>query len=130
MRIIVNIALVMAFAILFQLFLPWWSISLAAALVAFVRGGHVVESFVSAFLALFLLWAGYAWYIDQSSAHILSSKVALLLQLPSPTLLVSLSGLLGGLVAGLGGLTAHYLREQLLSYYQPRPEEAVSEVRK
>jgi hypothetical protein len=41
------------------------------------------QAFVAGFCAVFLVWFGYAFYIDHNNNHLLSSKIIQLFQLPN-----------------------------------------------
>jgi hypothetical protein len=94
------------------LFLPWWSIAIAAFIVALAIPNKPRVSFLSGFLALFLLWALLAVYISTNNNDLLAHKVSLLiLKMDSPAILILITGLIGGLVAGFAALTASYIRK-------------------
>jgi len=68
-------------------------------------------SFLSGFLGVFLLWAGLAWWIDSKNNSILSERIAHVLPLGGNSmLLILVTGLVGGLVAGFAALSGAYLR--------------------
>ena len=94
-----------------SLFLPWWGIAIAALLVAAIVHQKAGKAFVSGLLGVFLLWAGLAWWIDMKNNSVLSHKVASVLPLGGNTLLIIVvTGLVGGLVAGFAALSGSYLR--------------------
>lgn len=85
---------------LFEQFLPWWSVALAAALSGFfIRAPY---SFLCGFLAIAMLWLAKAWVIDNQSAQPLVSQVATLLMMQSKWMLIAVTGMTGGLAGGLG----------------------------
>lgn len=93
------------------LFLPWWGIAIAALAVAAIIHQKAGKAFLTGFLGAFLLWVGLAWWIDMKNDGVLSKKVASILPLGgNPILLIILTGLVAGLVAGFGALTGSYLR--------------------
>lgn len=93
-------------------YLPWWSIALAAFLVAVVIPQKPLKSFLCGFLSLFLLWIVLALYIDRGNQHILSMKIAeLLFKSHSHALIMSVTGLVAGLVGGFAALSGAYLRQ-------------------
>lgn len=93
-------------------YLPWWSIAVVAFVVALFITQKPFPSFLAAFLALFLLWAGLASYIDIKNQHLLAGKISqLLFQTKSHYLLILVTGLAGGLVAGFAALTASFVRK-------------------
>jgi hypothetical protein len=90
---------------------PWWAIAPVAFIIALAVPQKPGFAFLSAFLALFFLWGGLASYIDVKNKHILAGKLAeLFFGKPSHYLLIALTSLAGGLVAGFSALTASLLR--------------------
>ena len=65
------------------------------------------------FTAISLLWMIVATLIDVRTNAILSTKIAPLLGFQSSTLLILLTGLVGGMVGGLGALSGQQLRALL-----------------
>lgn len=110
MRFLVSVILTIAFAFFAGLILPWWSIALAAFIVAlFIRQSPLL-SLLSGFLSLLLLWGGLAWWINMNNQGILSKKIALILPLNGSTfLLILITALVGALVAGLAAMTGSFL---------------------
>ncbi len=93
-----------------QLYLPFWSMALAAFFVAvFFRYKLGLASFFAGFLAAFFLWCAYAYTLDSENGAILSSKLEELFKL-NRTYLPYVSGLIGGLLGGFGALTGTTLR--------------------
>ena len=94
------------------LFLPWWIIAIAGFLVAFGIPQKAGLSFLTGFLALFFLWAGLSYWTSTANNHLLAHKISLLfLKVDNPLLLIFLTGLIGGLVAGFGSLTGRLTRK-------------------
>ena len=93
------------------LFFPWWSVAVAAFLVAVFIPQKPMNAFITAFLALFMLWGGQSLIIDIGNNHLLSAKVAAILPLGgSPLAITLLTALVGGLVGGLAALTGSFVR--------------------
>lgn len=91
-------------------YLPWWSIAIAAFVVAVVIPQKPGKAFLVGFLSLFLLWMFLALYIDMGNQHILSMKIAeLLFKSHSHALIMSATGLVAGLVGGFAALSGAYL---------------------
>jgi len=114
MKFIVAIILTafLSYAVGLFTILPWYSFVFCALIVAVAVHQKPWKAFLSGFIALALLWAGLAFRIDNLNEHILSVKVATILPLQGSTLvLIIITGLIGGLVAGLGALTGSYLRK-------------------
>ena len=111
MKFLVATLLTALLAFISGLFLPWWGIAIAALLVALVVPQDAGKAFLSGLLGVFLLWAGLAWWIDMKNNGVLSKKIAMVLPLGGNTLyLVLLTGIIGGLVAGLAAMSGSFLR--------------------
>ena len=118
----ILVTALMAFAA--GLYLPWWGIALASFLVSAAIPQKPAFSFLSGFLGVFLLWEVLAWWIDNKNNGILSQKVANLFGLGgSSVLLIVITSIIGGLVAGFAALAGTYLRR--LVYPVPPSADAV-----
>lgn len=113
MKLLVAIILTAVLAFVAGLYLPWWSLAIAAFLSALLihqRGG---KAFLSGFLGVFILWAFLAWWIDMKNQGILSKKVADIFHLGgSSFLLILVTALIGALVAGFAAISGSYLRSR------------------
>lgn len=110
MRFTVQMVVIVVLGVFLELFLPWWSVALAA----FV-GGALVNTrmnFLGGFLAISALWLGKAMIMDLSTDSDLTARVAMIFMLHSKTLLVLLTMLLGGLVGGFAAMTGGALRKK------------------
>lgn len=93
------------------LYLPWWSVAIAAFAVALLVHQKGGKAFLAGFTGVFLLWAGLAWWIDSKNQSLLSEKIALVLPLGgSSMLLILVTALLGGLTGGFAAMSGSYLR--------------------
>ena len=112
MKFMVSLILTALLSFAACLFLPWWSIALAAFIVAALIPQKPGRSFFTGFLALFLLWGVLSFRISNANEHILSHKVSMLmLNMDSPYLLMLATAVIGALVAGLAALTGSFLRK-------------------
>lgn len=91
--------------------LPWWSFAVCAFLVALAVHQKGWKAFLSAFLALAILWGCLAAYYDLRNEHLLSAKIAALLSIGNSLVLILVTSFVGGLVAGFAALTGSYLRK-------------------
>lgn len=111
MKMIVAIILTALLAFAGGLYLQWWSLAIAAFIIALVIPQRPFKALLSGFLGVFLLWAVLAWWIDLKNEGILSKKIASVLPLGgSSILLLLVTAFVGGLVAGFAALTGSYLR--------------------
>lgn len=111
MKSIAAIILTGLLAFLGGIYLPWWSIALAGFIIALLVPQRAGKSFLSGFLAVFLLWALLAWWIDMKNESILSKRIAEVLPLGGNSyLMILVTAFVGGLVAGCASLCGSYLR--------------------
>ena len=111
MKFIASIILTALLSFCACLFFPWWSIAIVAFLVAALIPQAPLVSFISGFIALFLLWGALSFWISINNDHILAHRVSLLIfKVDNPFLLIIVTALIGALVAGFAALTAAYIR--------------------
>ena len=111
MKFITAIILTALLAFISGLFLPWWGIAITSLLIAVLVHQKAGKAFLSGMLGVFILWAGLAWWIDMKNNGVLSKKIATVLPLGGNSLLLILvTGLIGGLVAGFAAMSGSYLR--------------------
>ncbi|HMR39299.1 MAG TPA: hypothetical protein PKA90_02605 [Ignavibacteria bacterium] len=93
------------------IFLPWWSIAVVAFLVSLIIPMKPVKAFSCGFLSLFLLWGGLGFFISSNNGNILAQKISqLMIFMNSPVLLIILTGIIAGMVAGFASLSGSFLR--------------------
>ncbi len=99
-------------AYLINLILPWWGIAITGLILGFQLKPTSGKAFGIGFLALFLLWGGQAFYIHVANDGILSTRIAEMLSVGSPILVVLITGLVGGLVSGLAVLSGSLINNK------------------
>jgi hypothetical protein len=110
MKLISAIATIIILSAILENYLPWWTIAPVAFVVSYLFKLRGFSGFLAGFLGLFLLWGGMAFFMDQSNDHILSSRISVLfIKSAKPMVIVAMTGLIGGLVAGFGGLAGSLL---------------------
>jgi hypothetical protein len=111
MRLLVAILLTSLLSFVAGLFFPWWSLAIAAFLVAVIVQQRSGKAFLAGFLGVFLLWGLLAFIIDTRNEGYLSARIAELLPLGGKALLLILvTAFIGGLVGGFGAMTGSFLR--------------------
>ena len=111
MKFLAAIILTGLLAFIGGLYLPWWSLAIASFFIAIVVHQKSGKAFLAGFTAVFLLWAGLAWWIDIKNEGILSAKIASILPLSGNSiLLILLTAFVGGLVAGMAAMSGSYFR--------------------
>ena len=106
MKKIITAVLFAVIAYFIMPFLPWYAIGLLALIfAAFASPDSMLKSFALYFILGFALWYGMSMLADAKTNSLLSSKVGVLFgKLPKQVLLI-LTGLIGGITSGLGGMT-------------------------
>ncbi|MFM6924283.1 MAG: hypothetical protein ACKOU7_02185, partial [Ferruginibacter sp.] len=79
MKFFISLILTILLSFAMCLFLPWWSIAIAAFVVAAIIPQKPFTSFLAGFTALFFLWGGLSFYISSNNDHLLAYKVSMLL---------------------------------------------------
>src|SRR5579885_1768829 len=111
MKLIVAIILTALLAFLSGIYMQWWSLALAAFSIALLVPQKAGKAFISGFLGVFLLWVVLAWWINMKNEGILSKKIASVLPLGgNEYVLILVTAIVGGLVAGFAALSGSYLR--------------------
>lgn len=94
-----------------QYFFPFWSIAVVAGLVGLLfKYENSAASFAAGTAAVTLLWASYAGYLNSANLSVLSKQLGELFH-TNPGYLVWITGLVGGLLGGLGAMTGTLLRK-------------------
>lgn len=123
-KYILSIVVTGLIGFLAGLYMPWWGIAIAAFVVSAAIPQKPAFSFLSGFLGIFLLWEVLAWWIDNKNNGILSQKIATILPLGgSSVLLIVVTSVIGGLVAGFAALAGTYMRR--LIYPSTPTEETI-----
>ena len=109
-----NFLLTLILGLVLSMFLPWWAIMLGA----FISGAIVrlrnVSAFFVPFAAIALLWIVNAWLLSSANDYTLAKKIAVLLPLGGNAfLLILVTGIIGGLAAGVAGIFGNQCRALL-----------------
>ena len=111
MKFIASVLLTILMSFVICLYMDWWSIAIAAFVVAICIHQTPLKSFLTGFIALLLLWGGLSWWIDIKNEHVLSHRLSLVLPFGgSSFLMVFVTAIIGGLVGGCAALAASYAR--------------------
>ena len=113
MKFFVSLLLIAMLSFAACLFLPWWAIAIAAFVVTALIQQPPVYAFLAGFISIFLFWSAMAFIISYNNDDILAHKVSqLIIQMDNPLLLILVTGLLGGIVAGVAGLAGSFVRKR------------------
>lgn len=109
MRFLLSLVSTIALAWILGLWLPYWSLSLAAMAIGFLLQPGAWKALLAGVLAGALLWGGMAYAADVSNGHILATRVGAVLGTSASGMLL-ITTALGALLAGLGVLLGDRLR--------------------
>lgn len=110
MKFIVSLLLIAFLSYVLSLFLPWWAIAIAAFIVSAFISQKPFISFLTGFIALFLLWGIMSWMISADNHDLLAHRVSMLvIKKDSPVLLIFLTAIIGALVAGFAALAGSFI---------------------
>lgn len=107
---LVFLFLVLLFGSLLHLFLPWYASAIAALLVALLLPLGPGRAAALGFLAVALLWGGYAGWLHWANEGQLGNRIGVLFGGIDGWMVVLISTALGGLLGWLGALTGSQLR--------------------
>jgi hypothetical protein len=114
MKFLIQLVAILVVAFLLELFLPWWSIAIAA-----FAGGLVFNTrsnFGAGFFAIALLWTLKALFIEMSAATTLTDRVAAIFMVNKPMLFV-VTAVFGGLVSGFAAMAGSALNKKRKTGY-------------
>src|SRR5690606_18574619 len=92
-----------------------WRLSFVFPLIVVLSVSHqhaVVDGFIG-FVSVFLVWLTASLVIDGGNDSILSTRLAHLFGLSHGPTLVVISGVMGGILGGLGSLSGHFLKKSI-----------------
>ena len=108
MKIAVQFLFILVLAFILELFLPWWSIAIAA-----FAGGMIFNSkwnFLAGFFSIALLWTVRALLIESNAAADLTERVSSIFMGIGKPLLFLAMAIIGGLVGGFAAMTGSALQ--------------------
>lgn len=92
--------------------LPWYTLAIAAALVAIIIPQKASKAFWAGFLGLFLLWAALSIASYNTGGKYIATQMAGILPLNgSATLLILVTSTVGAIVSGLAAYTGSLVRK-------------------
>ncbi|MGN7205391.1 hypothetical protein ACTHQF_14040 [Pedobacter sp. SAFR-022] len=106
--------IVLIAAFLLQLILPWWVIVIISFLTCALLGKTAKIALWSPFLAILVLWTAMALYSSIPNQHLMAGRVAEMLGLDSWLLVLLITALLGGFVAGVSGFCGYHFRKAMI----------------
>ena len=101
----INFIATIIIALILSQFMPWWSVMVAAFVSSLFFSLKHLSVFLIPFLAIAFFWIIYSFWLSHVNDFILANKIATLLPLNgNPYLLILLTGIIGGLAAGVAAI--------------------------
>ncbi len=114
MKYLIHFLIILALSLFTASFLPWWGFVIIAFVVSALLQLKEGPAFLSGFMALFVLWLVQTFLLNQANQGILSSKMGALFGGLSPILMILITAIIGGLLAGLGSWSGVLARQMVL----------------
>ena len=111
MKFFVSIIVTGLLAFACGLYLPWWSVAVAAFVVSSLIYQPPLRAFFTGFCAILLLWFGLVLKISAANENILAEKISLIMGMGGSYMLVILSCAIGAIAGGLGALSGTFFRK-------------------
>ncbi len=103
---VVSVFVILFLSSVLQPFLPWYIIAPVAFFAGYFIKQSALAAFGAGFWAIFLLWVSYAFVLTHANNDLLAHKVATLLPMGGHvSMLLLVTGIIGGLVSGLAALS-------------------------
>lgn len=102
---IINFISTIILAVVLSIFLPWWSVMTAALATSLFLPLKKLAVFVVPFLAILTLWIVQSFMLSSGNDFTLATRISELLYLGgSPYVLLLVTGIVGGLAAGIAAV--------------------------
>ncbi|WP_405569836.1 hypothetical protein [Winogradskyella sp. Asnod2-B02-A] len=109
-KTIINFIATIVLACVLALVLPWWSVMTAALATALFIPLKKASVFFVPFFAILLFWAVYSYLMSSGNDFTLAKRIAILLPLGgNPYVLMLVTGIVGGLAAGIAAILGKQL---------------------
>ena len=110
MKFVVQLIGIAVLGFVFELFLPWYYIAVAAFIMGYLLKSRA--NFLAGFLGIAFIWLLKAWLMDSAGATDLTERVAHIFSLKQKELLFLVMAMVGGLVGGFGALSGALLKSK------------------
>ena len=108
-----GFVLVLFFSWIFSLFLPWWGVLIPTLIIGAWLLSDAFTAFVTGFLGTGSAWLFQALYIHIANDGILSGRIAEMMGVGSPWIVLLITFIVGALAGGVGVLTGYLLKVNL-----------------
>ncbi|MEM6735810.1 MAG: hypothetical protein AAGC64_03420 [Bacteroidota bacterium] len=119
MKLIIRIIAIGVLTYFLSSLSAWWISMVISFFVCFTFPSSGLNAFIAGFLGVGLTWMGYSWILDTQNELVFSSKIAAIMQVGDPLILVLAAGIIGGFVSGFSALTGTCFRKL---FTKPKPK--------
>ncbi len=74
---------------------------------------NVILDFLFCFFSIFIVWTGYSYFLSSTNHHLLTDRMTSLFSMSNSITIFTITGIIGGLIAGAGGSTGYFLHHFL-----------------
>lgn len=106
-------------SLLLQMVLPWWVVIVIAFATCGLIGKTGKIAFWQPFFAILVLWSVMALLKSFPNNHVLATRVAEMIGVKLWPLILLITVVLGGLVAGISGYCGYHFRKAIISLKSP-----------
>lgn len=111
MKLIIRIIAIGIITYFISPFGSWWIGMATSFVVCFSLPSSGLNAFIAGFLGVGLVWLGHAWNLDVLNQSSFSSKIAQIMQVGEPLILVLITGAIGGISGGFSAMTGTSFRK-------------------
>ncbi len=112
MKFITSLLLTALLAYALGTQLPWYSIAIAACIIAIAIPQKLGKTYLSGFLGIALIWTMLTIIANYTGAAVIASQMAKVFPLKGNVILLSfISIVIGGIIGGFGAITGHFSRK-------------------
>ena len=97
-------------SIILMTFAPWWVVAIVGFVMAYILKVKAGKAFLSGLVAVSLVWIITAIMADSGNQISVAQLMSEVIGGISPSAVIIVTGLIGGLVCGFGAMTGSYTR--------------------
>ncbi|MEM0938915.1 MAG: hypothetical protein AAF600_10340 [Bacteroidota bacterium] len=111
MKLIIRIIVIGVLTYFLSSLSAWWIAMVIPFFVCFAFPSSSLNAFVAGFLGVGLTWMGYSWILDAQNESAFSYKIAAIMQVGDPLILVLAAGIIGGFASGFSAISGTCFRQ-------------------
>jgi len=120
MRTLAAFSITILLTLLFTMLEPWWLIALASFIPCLILVNKLSYGFIIGFFSVFFCWFISTYIINYLNDGILAAKIASIIGVQKPLILMIISSIAGAIIAGLGGMLGASLHGVVMRPRKPK----------